>query len=352
MTRAALVAVLALCARTHGAALTGETAAPAAGKDAGAGTAGPEVERQTLGEKIPEPPPLPPRPRGLPDLPSGGGAELTAARAELGMLLFFEPRLSAGQARACAGCHAPAHGWADGEPRSTTVGGKPNLRHTPTLFNVGYHQALSWDGSMPTLEAHVLSHWKGQLGAEPDEVARALNGAPGYQARFQRAFGDLATRERVSEALAAYVRTLASGDAPWDRHEASVAGAVQPEAVEGSRVFNERAGCAVCHPPPLYTDLGFHARVSGDQADPGRARVTGDAADQGAFKTPGLRGLVHTAPYFHDGSAATLEAAVDAELAKSDVKLDANERRQLMAFLAALSGPAPAVEAPELPLVP
>lgn len=311
------------------------------------------VPRESMGEAIPAAPPLAPPPRGLPPLPDGP-FEQTAAKVELGALLFFEPRLSATSTRSCAGCHQPARGWADGEARSTTVAGKPNLRHTPTLFNVGWHRTWAWDGSMQTLEAQILTHWEGQLGGAPEVVAAALSRSPGYVARFQRVFEAAPARERVAEALAAYVRSLSSGDSPWDRHEAGERGAVGSDAIDGFAVFSERAGCAVCHPPPLYTDHGFHARAGAgaDQADPGRARVTADAADQGAFKTPGLRGLVHTAPYFHDGSAATLDAAVDAELARGSVALDANQRRQLLAFLAALSPPLEPVPPPELPAIP
>lgn len=345
---AALLAVLAIGCKGGG----DRKPPPAAARDAEPVMAAPDVTREGMGETIPPPPPLPDAPRGLPRLPEAAHNPLTPAAAELGALLFFEPRLSAGAVRACAGCHQPEHGWADGEPRAKTVAGQLNLRHTPTLWNAGYHRTWAWDGSMPTLEAHILSHWKGQLGAEPEAVADALARSPGYLGRFERTFKGPPTRERIAEALAAFVRTLTSGDSPWDRREAGTADAVGPDAIEGARVFNETAGCAVCHAPPLYSDLAYHARGVGDDSDPGRARVTGDAADQGAFKTTGLRGLLHTAPYFHDGSAATLDAAVDAELTRSAITLDANQRRQLLAFLTSLSPPLEPMKAPELPAVP
>jgi len=320
-----------------------------------------EVEREELSaEELPPPPPVPRAPRGLPPTPSPPHNPTTPARVELGRLLFFEPALSAGRAMACSTCHQPEHGWADPQPRSRVASGQPNLRHTPSLWNAAYQRDWGWDGGMPTLEAHILSHWKGQMGGQPDQVAAALGSSRGYAARFQRAFGaggDPAaaepSRERIAEALAAFVRTLRSGDSPWDQREAGVTGAVSGDAIAGARVFNERAGCATCHLPPLYSDRGYHDRgVDQSQLDPGRARITADARDQGAFRTPTLRGLVYTAPYFHDGSAGTLEAAVDHELVRSQVQLTAEERQQLLAFLRALSPEVRPAEAPELPRIP
>ncbi len=308
---------------------------------------------RSVSQELPAAPPVAEAPRGLPATPSPEHNPTTAEKVELGRLLFFEPRLSATGAMSCASCHQPEHGFASPDKRSKIASGQLNLRHTPTLYNTAYNQTWAWDGNMPVLEALILSHWKGQLGAAPDSVAAELPKSPGYAARFARAFdGGAATRDDVTEALAAFVRTIRSGDAPWDRHEAGEATSVSADAEAGFRIFTERAGCATCHTPPLYSDNQFHARGVGDESDPGRARVTADSRHSGAFKTPGLRGLIETAPYFHDGSAATLEAAVDHELAHSERPLSPDERRQLLEFLRALSpAPSPMVR-PELPVVP
>jgi cytochrome c peroxidase len=301
---------------------------------------------------LPEAPPLPRAPRGLPPLASPEHNPTTPDKVELGRLLFFDPRLSGTGKTSCASCHQPERGWADGMERARTDAGHPNLRHTPSLFNVGYHREWTWDGGMPTLEAQILSHWKGQLGRRPEDTAGFLGRSPGYTSRFARAFSTGPDRDRVAEALAAYVRTVTSGDSQLDRHEAGLDGVLDAQARAGLAVFSKRAGCATCHPPPLYTDLGFHDRgVALDQRarDPGRMRVTADERQLGAFKTPGLRGLVNTAPYFHDGSAATLEAAVDAELARDRISLSPSERAQLLAFLRALSPELDPVARPNLP---
>ena len=313
----------------------------------------PVPRERSVSEELPDAPAVPDAPRGLPPTPSPDHNPTTAEKVELGRLLFFEPRLSSTGQMSCASCHQPEHGFADSEKRSKIASGQLNLRHTPTLYNTAYNQTWAWDGNMPVLEAHLLSHWKGQLAALPDAVVTDLPRAPGYAARFARAFDDgLATRDRVIEALAAFVRTIRSGDSPWDRREAGQPDAASSDAVAGFRIFTERAGCATCHTPPLYSDGQFHARGIGDEKDPGRARVTADSRHSGAFKTPGLRGLIETAPYFHDGSAATLEAAVDHELAHSERPLSPEERRHLIAFLRALSPPPAPMVRPELPVVP
>ena len=309
-------------------------------------------ERNVVEELAPAPP-VPDAPRGLPPTPSPEHNPTSPEKVELGRLLFFEPRLSNGGSMSCATCHQPEHGFASPEKRSAIAGGQLNLRHTPTLYNTAYNQTWAWDGNMPVLEAMVLSHWKGQMGATPDSVAIELPRSPGYAARFARAFeGETATRDQVTEALAAFVRTIRSGDSPWDGRETGEGESVSADAVAGFRIFAERAGCATCHTPPLYSDHQFHPRGVGDESDPGRARVTADSRHSGAFKTPGLRGLLETAPYFHDGSVATLEGAIDHELARSERPLSPDERRQLIEFLKALS-PAPVFMArPELPVVP
>ena len=330
-------------------------ASPAAARDAGrpadaarAGQVTPPTEQVVL----PPASPVAPAPRGLPPTPSPSHNPITAEKVELGRLLFFQKALSSTGAMSCASCHRPHHGWASPAPRDRTAAGQLNLRHTPSLWNAGYQREWAWDGSMPSLEAQTLGHLRGQLGQSPDQVVTMLIRTPAYAARFERAFGDPPTRDHLAETLAAFVRTLRSGDAPWDQHEAEVPNAVTLPAIAGAEVFSRRAGCASCHPPPLYTDLGYHDRgVSpADRGiDPGRMRVTTDPRDRGAFKTPTLRGAVYTAPYFHDGSAATLDQAIDAELERSGVRLLPEEKTQLVEFVRSLS---PAVRRRPTPQVP
>ncbi len=300
-------------------------------------------------------PPLAPTPRGLPDPPSPTHNPTTAAKVALGEILFFDPRLSGDGKTSCATCHDPDKGWSDGQLRADTVAGKPNLRHTASLYNLAYLSHLYWDGRLATLEPLILGHWSGQLAGRPDRVAAALADIPVYAAHFQRTFQAAASTERTVEALAAFVRTIRSGDAPYDHYEVGGdAALVTPAAIAGFEVFREKAQCALCHAPPLYADGGFHS-ITGAGPDPGRFLVTKNQADRSTFRTPTLRGVTGNPPYFHNGSAPTLRAAIltcraaagggDAEaraLARDDLD-------NLVAFLTALSPVTAPYPRPELP---
>ncbi len=308
---------------------------------------------------LPSPPSIEEAPRGLPETPSPAQNPTSAEKVALGELLFFDTRLSSSGGMACADCHPPEKGWASPQPRTKTVAGKLNLRHTPTLLNAGYAPAFFWDGRVERLEPMILANWKGQLGAEPDIIAALLERIPEYQAHFLRAFDGPVTADHIAEALAAFVRTVQSGDAPWDRYESGDQRAVSADVIAGYRLFTGKAQCALCHPPPLYTDFGYHdLGVSPAGPDVGRAMVTRREADRGKFKTPSLRSVELTAPYFHDGSAATLAEALNHLLAqtieRSDppVILTAKERAQLLAFMRALTGSQEPGLRPKLPTNP
>ena len=328
---------------------------------ADAAFAAPEDDAELPVVVLPPAPSVPPPPPGLPATPSPPHTPTTPEKVALGELLFFDPRLSASGEMSCASCHDPAAGFAHGVRRSRTQSGSTNRRHTPSLWNAGYASAWFWDGSADTLEGAIDSNWRGQMAPDPFAVSAALHANPTYRAHFERAFDDLASPDRIAEALAAYVRTLRSGDAPWDRYERGDEAAVSEAAVRGFRLFSGRAQCAVCHPPPLYSDRRYHrtgARGPDSPADPGRYRVTGDASDRGALRTPSLRGIVHTGPYFHDGSAETLEEAVRIMASGGrdgrgqdlePVALSDEDVADLVEFLRALSPGLPDHEFPELP---
>jgi cytochrome c peroxidase len=218
------------------------------------------------------------------------------------------PRLSIDNKLACATCHDPAHGYA-GAKRQNTATGKPNLRRAPTLVNLAWHKELGWDGRYASISEHLPAHVLGQMGSDLDAVVTRINAVPGYRAHFQR-LGDTTT-ERAVEALAAFVLTRFAGDAPWDRVER--APDASKELVAGYQLFQTKAQCAVCHTPPLYTDHKYHRLGLIASADEGRGRV--EEAQKGAFKTPSLRGAAQREMFFHDASAATLDAAIDWHLA-------------------------------------
>lgn len=276
----------------------------------------------------------------------------TLAKVELGEKLFFDPRLSSTGQMSCATCHPPEQAWADGKQVSAKADGTMNKWNTPTVYNVGYLKELYWDGRSKTLEQNVTAAWKAQLGGDPDAVAKTLAAVPAYRDAFQQAFGGEVTGDRVAQALAAFLRTLRSGESPFDRWQAGDQAAVDNDVKMGWEIFNDRGGCNACHMPPLFTDGVFHNVGIGSKAenpDPGRGKEV--PALMGAFKTPTLREVANTAPYFHDGSVATLEEAVrlmanggidnphrDPALKPiADRKITDQEVKYLVAFLRSLS---------------
>lgn len=326
----------------------------------------PEPPKPTV--NVPDAPPIPDTPKGLEkiELTAHEHNPTTPEKVALGRLLFFDKRLSDNGQFACVSCHFPDKGWTDNLKVSPKAFNKMNTRHSPTLYNVGYAREWYWDGRKSTLEDQIAAAWDGQVGGTPDKVAAALAKVPEYAARFQKAFGEGPTPDNIPKALAAFLRIdLRSGDAPWDRYEAGDKTAASEDAIKGYEVFN-KLGCSACHTPPLFTDVRYHnvgvGYMGAESPDPGRAAITKNEAETGAFKTPGLRNVTLTAPYFHDGSAATLDEAVDFMLsggyregnkhidpALKPVKLTVDERAQLMAFLQALTSDAAPMTPPTLP---
>lgn len=279
----------------------------------------------------------------------------SAAKIELGRTLFFDPVLSADGSMSCSSCHQPGRYFTDGRPRAVGIHDRVGARNVPSLFNVVYGRSFFWDGRAPSLEDQVLQPIQGEneLGLELDVLVRRLATRERYRAAFAKAFGDSTIDPlRVSGAIAAYLRTLRSGNAPFDQFMYGDTTAMSADARKGFRLFVGRANCAVCHTAPLFTDHQFHnTGVSYGSADAGRFAVTGRPADRGAFKTPSLRNVAATPPYMHDGSLATLGDVIehydrggtpnpylDAEI--QPLRLTAAEKRQLIAFLEALTADA------------
>ncbi|MBI5495712.1 MAG: cytochrome-c peroxidase [Deltaproteobacteria bacterium] len=297
---------------------------------------------------------------GLPTPLDSAENPTTPEKAQLGYTLFFDKRLSKDGSMACAGCHFTDHGWATPNAVDTKVGGAANKRNTPTLLNVGLQPHFYWDGRAPTAEAVSLAAWKAQLGADPAAVAPAIAAVPAYKERFQAVFKEDPSADNIPKALGAFLRSLKAGNSGWDRFMAGDKTAMSEPAQRGWKLFQENA-CIVCHVPPAFTNFQFHNVGIGsdkpeDQQDKGRMDHTKDAADKGKFKTPSLRNVALTAPYFHDGSAATLDQAINVmvgggianpglDQALTGHKLTDAQKADLKAFLEALTG-TPAFNAP------
>ena len=279
---------------------------------------------------------------------------LTPEKAALGRRLFHERRLSRDGSLSCAGCHDPGRAFTNGLSAARGVNGTVGVRNVPTLVNRAWGSSFFWDGRARTLEEQALAPIlnPSELGASADAVIRLVRSA-GYRRQFIAAFGREPDMRDVAAALASYVRTIVSGDSPYDRFVAGEDRALGEKARRGFVLFRTRGRCITCHAGPLLSDEQFHntgvAWRSGAMIDDGRYRVTRVRADLAAFRTPTLRDVARTAPYMHDGSLPTLETVVEfydrggtpnpgLDAAIAPLQLSAADKKDLVAFLRALTG--------------
>jgi cytochrome c peroxidase len=315
----------------------------------------------------------------------------TREKIALGQKLFFDGRLSSDGTVACASCHNPDRAFTDGKPTSIGVHSRVGQRNAPTILNALYNKTQFWDGRAQTLEDQaalpiVNSIEMGQPNLNA-AVAR-ITAVGEYQRAFSQVFGRPTSGPDILRAIASYERTLVSFNSPFDRFIAGDKNAIDDAAKRGWDLFNTRARCNKCHAltetkqdVTLFTDNDFHNIGIGiirhnvvalarqaerlvNSADPaaidqaalqtdlsalGRFLITKKESDIASFKTPGLRNVLVTGPYFHDGSQETLWDVIDhynkgAGLQNpyldEDIQplaLKENEIDDLVAFLASLT---------------
>ena len=277
----------------------------------------------------------------------------TPQKIALGQKLFFDNRLSADGTVACSTCHDPARAFTDGRPTSVGIKGRQGQRNSPTILNALFNRTRFWDGRAATLEEQaalpiVNSVEMGQpnLQAAVDHVAAIAE----YEEAFRRVFGASPNGPDLLRAIASYERTQLAFDSPFDHFIAGEPEAIAPAARRGWELFNTRARCNKCHAlteekrdTTNFTDNDFHnigigiirhnvvelarqaqqrinsgdtlavdtAAVQTDLSALGRFLVTKKTADIASFKTPNLRNVLVTGPYFHDGSQETLWDVMD-----------------------------------------
>jgi cytochrome c peroxidase len=289
-----------------------------------------------------------------PIAPIPPGSTLNPERVALGERLFRDPRLSGGNSRSCASCHPLDRAGMDAQPRAIAADGKTQLRNTPTVFNVAFEFFLNWDGAAETLEQHaelVLLN-PDLMNTTWPEVLAKLRGDGAYAAAFRSAYADGLTERTVLDALATFQRSLQTPDAPFDRYLRGDEHVLTPTQTRGYRLFKSY-GCVTCHQGVnvggnMFQRFGVFPAAAVPRAaeaqryaepDAGRFRVTGAPRDRGVFRVPSLRNVAVTAPYFHDGRAATLESAVDT-MAKVQLgrTLRADEIDLIVQFLRTLTG--------------
>jgi cytochrome c peroxidase len=257
---------------------------------------------------------------GYEAMPIPADNPMTPDKVALGRQLFFDERLSIDGSRSCYSCHVCEHGLTDGLPKAVGADNKPLTRNTPTLWNIGYHKEFYWDGRSDSLEKQAMAAWKGGnmgVGERTSEIVAKINALQDYRSQFQKVFQNDATAENMMKAIAAFERTIIGGNTPWDRWRAGDQSALSQSAYRGWNIF-QGIKCNNCHDGILFTDQQYHnIGIGMDQSvvDIGRYEVTKRQEDYGAFKTPTLRDIAKSGPYFHNGSAKTLEEAVDVMLA-------------------------------------
>ena len=305
-------------------------------------------------------------PLGLPPVPVPDDNPTTPEKVELGKLLYFDKRVSKDGTVSCATCHDPKMAWAEHTPTSEGISHQKGGRNSPTVINAAYATSQFWDGRAKTLEEQATGPVENpiEMGHNMEAVVDAFSKIPEYQERFQKVFGTGVTKEGFAKAIAAFERTVLSGDSPYDRFVKGDEKALTDAQKRGWELF--RTNCSSCHTQPLFSNYKFfNAGVGMDKPNPdeGRKKVTGKDSDMGKFRTPALRDVANTFPYFHDGSAAKLEDAVAlmasggkdnpnlSEMLKSvrETKFSEKDQQDLVEFLKALSGKYPIVEPPAPP---
>jgi len=278
---------------------------------------------------------------------------LTPAVVALGEKLFFDSRLSGDGTVACASCHDPARAFTDGRPTSVGIKGRAGQRNAPTVLNALYNKTQFWDGRVDTLEQQAalpITNPFEMGAARLDDAVGRIADDEDYQQQFMQAFGRTVNEQDLLRAIATYERTLTSFDSPFDHFIAGDATAIGDAAKRGWELFNTKAKCNLCHAltekqrdVAVLVDNDFHnigigilrhhvvplvrqanrelaegklqvidaKAIESEISALGRFLITKKQNDIASFKTPGIRNILVTGPYFHDGSMQTLWDVVD-----------------------------------------
>ena len=307
----------------------------------------------------------------LPDTaPAPADNPTTEAKVELGKMLYMDPRFSSTGTVSCNSCHNVMEGGDDSRSVSMGVHGKTGGRNAPTVWNSAFHSVQFWDGRAPLLEDQAKGPVANPVEMGMKDVDTAMDRVrkiPGYKVYFERAFGENSmTVENAARAVAAFERTLITPNSPYDKYVKGDKQAMTEQQVRGMNKFASH-GCTSCHSGaafngpqqklgvgsftkfPTFADSGYVAKYSLAD-DMGRQEVTGNSADANLFRTPTLRNITDTAPYFHNGSVNELDEAVRV-MAKTQLNKELSDEDvgDIVAFLVALTGEYPEITMPRLP---
>jgi cytochrome c peroxidase len=296
----------------------------------------------------------PPGPSAEPIKPLPAAPQVDRRRAMLGHRLFNDVRLSANNKVACASCHVLAQGGADGRSRSPGLHGELTPVNAPTVFNAAFNFKQYWNGRADTLEAQIDMVVRNpiEMGSVWSDVVRKIAAVPEYQSQFSAAYQDGVTPDNIRNSIATYERTLVTPNARFDRYLRGDAQAINAQEKAGYAKFKQY-GCIACHQGVnvggnMFQKFGvmgdyFASRGNPTDADLGRYAITKEEGDLHVFKVPSLRNVALTAPYFHDGSAKSLDRAVDVMFKYQLGRVASNEDKiAIISFLNTLTGEIPA----------
>lgn len=293
-------------------------------------------------------------PRGLPTPAVPADNPMSEAKVALGRRLFFEARLSVTGHYSCATCHEPKRSFTDGKPVATGALGDKLPRSAMALVNVAYNISFGWTNPQPgTLESQMreplLNTHPVELGLVGREasVTALLAQDPTYAAAFAAAFPEQhpVSFDHLIKAIAAFERTLISGNSAFDRYVfQGDHAALSPAAKRGMAVFfSPTAGCSSCH-----SGFNFTGTWRDSEGATGKPAFADNGTGAGPMRVPTLRNVALTAPYMHDGRFPTLAAVLDHYFSLGErairydprlprVKLDMQQQADLIAFLTSLT---------------
>ena len=307
----------------------------------------------------------------LPDTPPyPKGNKPTKERVELGKVLFFDPRIGGDGNMSCATCHNPLLGWSDALPTAKGFKSQVLGRATPVVTNTAFNSLQMWDGRKKSLEDQAIGPMEASVEMQTDftQLLNLINHTDAYKEAFEAAYpGEGITKDTIAKAIASFERTIISNNSPFDQWVKGDKNALTKQEVEGFKLFvnPDKGNCAACHNGPNFTDDGFHniglPSWGVENPDVGRYAERPLKLMKGAFKTPTIRDITLSAPYFHDGSASTLEQVMDHYIAGGTVKtnlspsmkpLDLNdaEKAAIIAFMKKLTTPPKNFDLPILPM--
>lgn len=301
----------------------------------------------------------------LPDLPVDTSDEIVKQKAGLGKILFFDTRLSSSGKISCATCHDPALHWTDARPKSIGHEGAVGNRNAPTVQNTWLYTKLFWDGRARDLQDQAFAPIVSgiEMNSEMHELVMKLRRNNNYRALFKKAYGsDFINPHIMTDAIAVFEKTIRSADSRFDRFVNGEYKALSNSEIRGLHLFRTKARCFNCHNGPLFSDNRFHLNgisSAGPEKnkDKGYYTVTHNDSDLYKFRTPSLRDVLYTGPWMHNGAENSLVTLIELyhkdspapDGSRRHLGLTGKEKKDLLAFLAAISAPPRPFQKPAIP---